>query len=172
MVFAKSRKRICSSQQSMSKYYVQMNLMSHSQIYHSMLSDYYRLIITRWRLSNHRLNIETGRYTKPITIREHRVCTLCNVLEDERHVVFDCSRYDHIRTKYQHLVVDNNIQSFLNPTFVDMVDTANFIYDIERRRSDLNLWFRMVILVDGFFFCCDWITCDRVVIWISWIVIW
>ena len=131
--------RICSSQQSMSKYYVQMNLMSHSQIYHSMLSDYYRLIITRWRLSNHRLNIETGRYTKPITIREHRVCTLCNVLEDERHVVFDCSRYDHIRTKYQHLVVDNNIQSFLNPTFVDMVDTANFIYDIERRRSDLNL---------------------------------
>ena len=104
-----------------------------------MLSDYYRLVISRWRLSNHRLNIETGRYTKPITERKDRVCTECRVLEDEHHVVYVCPRYELVRDNYQHLTEDGDIKTFLNPVYGRMKDTASFIYDIETRRSELKL---------------------------------
>ena len=134
-----SKRRICSSQQSMCRYHVNLNLMDSSQIYNSMLSDYYRSIISRWRLSNHRLNVETGRYTKPVTKRKDRLCTLCKVLEDEEQVMFSCPRYEIIQTKYQHVINDANIQTFLSPTYANMIDTANFIYDIEKRRRELNL---------------------------------
>lgn len=130
--------RILSSQQSLCRYYVELNLMNKSLIYNSMLSDYYRMIISRWRLSNHRLNIETGRYTKPITERKDRVCTLCKIVEDEQHVIFICPRYEDIRRKYEEIVI-GNIRNFLNPSYTNMMDTANFIHDIERRRRKLNL---------------------------------
>ena len=123
----------------MCKYYCHLNLSSKSAIYDSMLSDYYRVIISRWRLSNHRLNIETGRYTRPITERKNRVCTLCDVVEDEQHVVYDCPRYEEIRDNYQHLVRDSDISTFLNPEYTNMMDTAKLIYDIESKRDDLKL---------------------------------
>ena len=131
--------RIRTSQQSMCKYYSELGLISESQIYNSMLSDYYRVIISRWRLSNHRLNIEIGWYTKPITEREDRVCTMCMVLEDEHHVVFICPRYGCVRRKYEHLTTDGDISKFLNPEYANMVSTANFLYDIEARRRELKL---------------------------------
>ena len=131
--------RIKSSQQSMCKYYVELDLMKNSQIYHSMLSDYYRIILSRWRLSNHSLNIETGRYTKPITLRENRICTLCKVLENEEHVVFNCPRYDDLRISYQFTDEFADIKSFLDPPYTKMKDTANFLYAVEKRRGDLKL---------------------------------
>ena len=45
--------------------------------------DYKRAVISRWRLSNHKLRIELGRYTRPPTPREERTYTNCGVLEDE-----------------------------------------------------------------------------------------
>ena len=128
-----------SSEQSMCKYYTEMNLLPRSEIYNSMLSDYYRVIISRWRLSNHRLNIETGRYTKPVTERKDRVCSLCKIIEDEDHVIFNCPRYDDIRKKYEAVLTNATIQSFLNPLYVNMKDTANVIHEIERRRRELKL---------------------------------
>ena len=131
--------KIQSSEQSMCKYYTELNLLPESQIYNSMLSDYFRVIISRWRLSNHGLCIETGRYTKPPTERKDRVCTLCRVLENEEHVIFNCPRYDDIRRKYELVRREASIQAFLNPKYENMKDTANLIYDIERRRPELNL---------------------------------
>ena len=131
--------RIRSSQQSMCKYYVDLDLMKKSQIYNSMLSDFYRIILSRWRLSNHRLNIETGRYTKPITLRENRICTLCKVLENEEHVIFNCPRYEDLRRLYQLTDTIADIENFLDPPYTKMKDTANFLYALEKRRNDLNL---------------------------------
>ena len=132
--------RIRTSQNSMSKYYCDLHLADNkAEIYCSMLSDYYRVIISRWRLSNHRLNIETGRYTNPITERKDRVCTMCRVVEDEHHVVFDCPRYTNIRNQYNHLTNNHNITTFLQPSYNDMIDTATFIYAIEKKRNDLKL---------------------------------
>ena len=100
-----------------------------------MLSDHYRVPISRWRLSNHRLQVVVGRYTKPKTPRADRVC----VLEDENHVVYVCPRYQQLREQYKHLTEMKNIKSLLNPKYANMKDTATFIRDIESRRIELKL---------------------------------
>ena len=48
--------------------------------------------IMRFRLGSHLLPIETGRWTR--TAREHRLCTVCGVLGDERHVIYHCREVD------------------------------------------------------------------------------
>ncbi len=133
------KERIRTSQNSMCRIYCELGCISNSQIYKSMLSDHYRVPISRWRLSNHRLQIEVGRYTKPKTQRIDRVCTMCNVLEDEKHVVYVCPRYQHLRERYKHLTELNDIKRLLNPEYTYMKDTANFIRDIESRRIELKL---------------------------------
>lgn len=46
--------------------------------------------VTKFRLSNHRLAIETGRHNK--TPLEMRFCTFCpDKIEDETHFLFECS---------------------------------------------------------------------------------
>jgi hypothetical protein len=46
--------------------------------YLHILSDFYqRKSFTKFRISNHKLKIETGRYSKPITPLENRICEKC-----------------------------------------------------------------------------------------------
>ena len=133
------RERILSSQNSMCKYYCDMGFINRCEIYTSMLSDYYRTIISRWRLSNHQLNIETGRYKKPKTPHQERLCSLCEVLEDEHHVTFVCPRYNEHRVKYELLTANDDIKRFLNPQYNSMKETACFLYEIEGSRQELKL---------------------------------
>ena len=133
------KQRILSSPNSLCQYYCELDLQNRSIIYSSMLSDFFRVVITRWRLSNHSLNIETGRYTKPKTPRENRVCSMCMVVEDEQHVIYECPRYSELRKQYEHLVTDNDIKAFLNPEYDKMQDTARCLHDLEARRNELML---------------------------------
>ena len=48
--------------------------------------------IIRFRLGSHNLPIEKGRWNR--TKRELRLCNNCNVLGDEKHVLFNCSLID------------------------------------------------------------------------------
>ena len=57
--------RIKNSDATMCVYYSMFDFSEKSCIYSSFLNDYYRYILTRWRLSNHDLRIETGRRTRP-----------------------------------------------------------------------------------------------------------
>ena len=56
-----------------------------------------RKIYTKFRISNHRLLIEYGRYQK--IPREERVCTYCinGSVEDEFHFAFECHKYENLR---------------------------------------------------------------------------
>ena len=124
---------------SMCIYYRELQLVNEMCcIYSSFLNDYHRYIISRWRLSCHSLKIETGRYTRPKTPRINRVCELCDLLEDERHVIYACPRYVSIREKYLHLITSTNVSSFLNPKYDTMIDTANFLHEIEKIRNGLK----------------------------------
>ena len=50
---------------------------------------------------NHNLKVITGRWHKPIPIPFHeRKCDICNVLDDEFHFVFQCSKYDNERSTH------------------------------------------------------------------------
>ena len=61
----------------------------------------YRVYLSRLRLSSHRLNIEAGRWNKPVrTPVNERICNVCQILEDEYHFVLECSLYDDLRKLY------------------------------------------------------------------------
>ena len=108
-----------------------------SIIYSSMSNDYYRYIITRWRLSNHTLQIEIGRYSRPKIERGDRVCEHCHILEDEFHAIFVCPLYDSIRSKFNDILSERNISVFLNPAENQIQSTATFLHELERFRDDM-----------------------------------
>ena len=125
---------------SMVKYYRNLIKSDTSAIYTSFTNDYYRKIISRWRLSNHSLKIETQRYCRPHIPRENRVCSFCNKLEDESHVIFDCPLYHSVRCKHATLLsTKHNISDILNPDRETISNTAQLLYDIENARKELKL---------------------------------
>jgi hypothetical protein len=69
--------------------------------YETYISDIrnisHRNILTRFRTSNHKLHIETGRYTRPITPVENRICSNCNSksVEDELHFLMYCPKFEN-----------------------------------------------------------------------------
>ena len=53
-------------------------------------------------LSTHKLEIETGRYTRPPTARDQRLCTFClaqgvRAVGDETHVLDECAQFRNDR---------------------------------------------------------------------------
>ena len=87
--------------------YVEMNPgLSLHPVYvgESLLQDDLRIVFTRFRVSSHRLRIETGRWSR--TPREERLCQCGNGVQSERHVLVDCQLVKHIRQIYND---DENI---------------------------------------------------------------
>ena len=80
------------------------------------LSPYLRLPISRfiqkkiaqYRLSSHRLKIETGRWSTPITPRDERICEFCNAntVDDEIHFIFECKLEEIESLRRIHLNVN------------------------------------------------------------------
>ena len=53
-----------------------------------------RVALTKLRISDHKLMIEQGRHTRPITNRQERYCHMCTTtVEDECHFFTDCKLY-------------------------------------------------------------------------------
>ena len=61
-----------------------------------------RSTLTRYRLSGHKLMIETGRHRKTWLPLEQRLCSHCdlNQMETELHFLTECSKYTDIRTMF------------------------------------------------------------------------
>ena len=79
--------------------------------------DKYRIALYRIRVSAHRLQVEAGRWHKPVAIPyTERKCHLCNVLEDEYHFVLECTLYAEIRRTYIDKIY------YLRPTVVTFVE--------------------------------------------------
>ena len=111
-------------------------------LYDSCLDDEKRKIITRWRLSSHKLRIETGRYTNPKTLLMNRLCKICSIIEDERHAIYHCRAHISIRKNYQKdLDLQNdNISRLLNPvTISNAISLAKYLNEIEKNMEKLNM---------------------------------
>ena len=58
----------------------------------------HRIILTKFRLSNHNLRIETGRHQR--VNKELRFCPFCpNKVEDEKHFLLECSNLNYFRER-------------------------------------------------------------------------
>ena len=129
---------ISTSEKSMDIRYCELiGLNETNCIYDSDVVDSCRRVITRWRLSNFKLAIETGRYERPIIEREQRLCKTCLVVEDENHALFECRLYNQVRSKYSHIFdTPQNVKSFLNPKTKDkLYDIANILFEMEKIRE-------------------------------------
>jgi hypothetical protein len=65
----------------------------------SPYNPHYNLALLRFRISSHNLCIETGRYTRPKTPEEDRLCIYCNKneVENEIHFLINCPNYTQER---------------------------------------------------------------------------
>jgi hypothetical protein len=88
------------------------NYLSYETNYHN------RSLITKMRISAHKLEIETGRYNKKKIKAEDRTCKQCtmNVMEDEKHVILLCPKYSDAR---------NTMFSQLNAIFSNFSELSN-----------------------------------------------
>ena len=111
-------------------------------IYNQFLREDKRIVITRWRLSSYELKIETGRYTKPITDRKDRTCTVCPLcIEDEEHVIFVCPVYSNIRYKFRDILLRlATVVDILNPANIkDAEQIGDMLIQIEDIRKSEKL---------------------------------
>ena len=106
-------------------------------IYESYMREDLRILITRWRMSCFDLAIETGRYdgTEPA----ERLCVFCDVVEDEKHVIYDCRAYNSIRNEYQELLETcPTVKQILNPQDKEKAEKIGMLLKaIEEKRESL-----------------------------------
>ena len=108
--------------------YRQINpLLNVHQVYKTdnYIDEKKRIVFTQFRLSSHNLRIETGRWAR--IERENRLCT-CGVIQDEFHVLFDCTKTADIRVKYNvNKELYHSIGDLMNT--LDPKDLVDFVYD-------------------------------------------
>ena len=63
-----------------------------------------------YRVSSHRLRIETGRWAR--IAREDRLCPCGDAVQDEKHAIAECTLVNDIREKYGRDIID--FTSFMN----------------------------------------------------------
>ena len=80
-----------------------------------------RRALARLRTSAHNLAIERGRYTRPLTPLEERVCTTCShrPVEDGYHYLMTCINYDE-KTFEDAARSDKNDNYKLNSTVTNL----------------------------------------------------
>ena len=84
--------------------YKHIKTVFESEYYLTNLPHNLRVSLSKIRTCNHRLPIETGRYTRRKVPRENRICTKCNSgqVGDEYHFILTCSNPTliELREKY------------------------------------------------------------------------
>ena len=61
---------------------------------HQVTNTRHRIALTKLRLSDHKLAIETGRYSRPLKKPAEKTCPICKIeMEEEYHFLNLCSAY-------------------------------------------------------------------------------
>ena len=107
-----------------------------------------RRCLTRYRLSDHRLAIETGRYKQNQLPREDRICPHCtqNEVETELHFLTTCDMYQDIRDTFfpqitrihedfEHLTTDRQLPYLLGESQKCANIAARFVSSCDKRRT-------------------------------------
>ena len=131
----------------------------------------YRHVLARLRTSSHNLEIERGRHTRPVTPADLRICTVCNVVEDEEHLLLHCVKYAEERNVlFSKIVIAfpdfNNLSSndklvFLissqDPYILTLV--AKFLYSCFQQRNG-HAWYLRLLLYFTNFYMFLWGRCE------------
>ncbi len=91
--------------------------------------------LTKFRLSCHSLPIERGRYQRPVTPQNERICNLCNnAVGNEFHAMFACSHtfMQDLRSTYIEKICK------LSNTFISLDDLDKFVYLLSGQNNSIN----------------------------------
>ena len=108
-----------------------------------------RSALTKFRLSDHKLHIESGRHCNPPKPVEERLCKICNnqVVEDEIHFLLNCSHYCDLRSplmqqavtlsqNFPHLTPKEKFTFLMCTSHPALIqETALYIYKAMQARS-------------------------------------
>ena len=94
-----------------------------------------RVVLTKFRLSQHELRCETLRRSRPRVPYEDRLCIVCDKaeVENEEHVLFSCSFYANLRGDfYEHCVR-------ACPHWTDMTPEIKYVYIMSQDSVPLSV---------------------------------
>ena len=102
----------------------------------------YMQTLSRFRLSSHQLEIETGRHIG--SDRDQRLCRKCNMrmIEDEYHFLLTCPLYNDLRTKYfsRYFCHWPNMTKFKllmsSKSKYTLLKLSKYIYFAQKRRNE------------------------------------
>ena len=122
--------------------------------YLDQLSRKLRRVMTKFRLSDHKLMIEEGRHCRPKIPRENRFCKFCNTMvEDEQHMLIDCKLYGN-RAKWFDKIIEKC------PNFSTLNSHQKFIFLMSQQDEQLvketaekiSQWLSLRDLIFTYFF--------------------
>ena len=91
----------------------------------------FRTAMTKLRVSYYRLEVETGRWSRPVSNPfDERKCHICNKLEDEFHFRFECPLYTDLRRQYlsRYYIVRPSMYKLIKPLKKLMLKSVLEIY--------------------------------------------
>ena len=110
-MFENTWKKLLNSSDKLRSYRLFKNIFKFEKYLTHVVNAHDRINLTRFRISCHKLHIETGRYTIPKTPIDDRVCKNCNfnAIEDEKHMLLFCSKYNFDRAELIYKCYNKNI---------------------------------------------------------------
>jgi hypothetical protein len=112
-----------------------------------------RRFICKFRLSDHSLEIETGRYKK--IPRHLRTCNKCETLDDEYHFFLNCKLNEHLRkaflSDFDNTNKTNLLEIILNPTNINQVKSLGSFIKQSMERRTWGTWFHLFYCVLNLF---------------------
>src|SRR4029434_10393317 len=80
-----------------------------------------RILLTKYRLSDHSLAVEKGRHRQCWLAPEGRLCVHCNInaVENEPHFLTECTKYHNIRNAYYKQF------EYIHPGFINLTNQQN-----------------------------------------------
>ena len=132
------------------RFYKQFKFEFVREPYLDLINNYHlRQTITKFRCSDHRLEIELGRHNK--TKPEERICKICRgSVESEIHFLIECSLYRKFRIKY--LGIDIN-QSWLDIIQCKDKNIAFNFGNFLTKSPQKNAWPAGLFQLNSTFFC-------------------
>ena len=80
------------------------------EIFGSHSNPKHRVALSKLRASSHNLEIEWGRYTRPILSADKRLCPVCQVVDNEIHFVTKCCINENLRTEFWNKIQTIDIE--------------------------------------------------------------
>ena len=91
-------------------YSIFKNETNHFEFINHIRNPEHRRVASKFRIGNHNLKIETGRFTIPKTPEDLRICDHCiqNSVENELHILLHCDQYNDLRKTLFIKINDRN----------------------------------------------------------------